>query len=159
MAFAPNGDLYVGQTDHGWPGDQGLQKITWNGVVPMEVLNMSITKNGFELTFTKPVNPETAGDPNNYNFERYYYEYHQAYGSDRYGIEQINVTGAEVSDDNKSVSLTLEKMDTGFIYDMSIEGLESAAGDSLVHRPRLLYGKSITLGVSVEPSNWLPIPS
>ena len=28
LAFSPQGDLWVGQTDHGWPGDQGIQKIT-----------------------------------------------------------------------------------------------------------------------------------
>lgn len=138
LAFGPNGDLYVGQTDHGWPGDQGIQKITWNGVVPMEVLNMSLTEQGFELTFTKPVDAETAGNPENYNFERYYYEYHQAYGSDQYGNKKIDVTNATVSDDRKKVNLTLEELEPGFIYDMKIKGLQSAKGDSLVHN-RVYY--------------------
>lgn len=138
LAFSPEGDLWVGQTDHGWPGDQGIQKITWNGSVPMEVLNMSLTETGFELTFTKPVDPELASQPENYNFERYYYKYHEAYGSDRYGIEEIKVTRAEVSDDHKKVSLQLEKLDPDFIYDMRIENLESESGDTLVHN-RVYY--------------------
>lgn len=138
LAFSPGGDLYVGQTDHGWPGDQGIQKITWNGIVPMEVLTMSLTETGFELTFTKPVDPETAGNPENYNFERYYYEYHQAYGSDRYGIEKIEVTDARVSEDRKRVHLTLGKLNTDYIYDMRIENLESETGDTLVHN-RVYY--------------------
>ncbi|MDR8390081.1 PQQ-dependent sugar dehydrogenase [Aliifodinibius sp. S!AR15-10] len=138
LAFSPEGDLWVGQTDHGWPGDQGIQRITWNGIVPMEVLNMSLTEEGFELTFTKPVQPEAAGNPDNYHFERYFYQYHEAYGSDRYGIETINVTGVEVSDDRKKVNLTLERLDPDFIYDMQIEGLHSESGDSLVHN-RVYY--------------------
>ncbi len=138
LAFSPEGDLWVGQTDHGWPGDQGIQKITWNGNVPMEVLNMSLTETGFELTFTKPVDPELASQPENYNFERYYYKYHEAYGSDRYGIKEIKVTGAEVSDDRKKVSLQLEKLDPDFIYDMRIENLKSESGDTLVHN-RVYY--------------------
>ncbi len=138
LAFSPEGELWVGQTDHGWPGDQGIQKISWNGIVPMEVLDMSLTETGFELTFTKPVDPEVAANPDSYNFERYYYNYHQAYGSDRYGIDDIAVTGAEVSDDRKKVFLTLEKLDAGFIYDMQIDGMESESGDSLVHN-RVFY--------------------
>lgn len=138
LAFSPEGDLWVGQTDHGWPGDQGIQKISWNGKVPMEVKEMSLTKNGFELTFTKPVNAQKASKPDNYHFERYYYKYNQAYGSDRYGIENIEVTDVKVSDDKQSVQLTLAKLETGFIYDMKLKGLASEQGESLLHN-RLFY--------------------
>ncbi|MCW9706366.1 DUF7133 domain-containing protein [Fodinibius salsisoli] len=138
LAFSPNGDLWVGQTDHGWPGDQGIQKISWNGKVPMEVKKMSLTKEGFELTFTKPVNAQVANNPENYHFERYYYKYNQAYGSDRYGIETIKVTDAKVADDDKSVRLTLEKLDTGFIYDLQLKEFASGKGEALVHN-RLFY--------------------
>lgn len=138
LAFSPGGDLWVGQTDHGWPGDQGIQRITWNGIVPMEVLDMSLTEKGFELTFTKPVNRETASNPDNYNFERYYYEYHQAYGSEQYDNKKIEVASAVVSDDRKKVNLRLEELNPGYIYDMKIKGLESEGGDSLVHN-RVYY--------------------
>lgn len=133
LAFAPSGELWVGQTDHGWPGDQGIQKISWNGTMPMEVLDMSLTETGFKLTFTKPVDPETAKNPKIYNFERYYYNYNQAYGSDRHGIENINVTKVEVSGNNKKVHLMLEKLDTGFIYSLQINRFSSLKGDTLVH--------------------------
>lgn len=138
LAFSPEGDLWVGQTDHGWPGDQGVQRISWNGIVPMEVLKMNLTKDGFELTFTKPVQPETAINPRNYHFERYYYKYNQAYGSDRYGIETIKVTEVEVSDDRKKVSLTLKKLEPDYIYDLRINGVQSEKGDTLAHS-RLFY--------------------
>ncbi|MFH5832864.1 hypothetical protein [Halalkalibaculum sp. DA384] len=138
LAFSPEGELWVGQTDHGWPGDQGIQKITWNGIVPMEVLTMSLTKKGFELTFTRPVDPKTASDPDRYHFERYYYKYHQPYGSDRYGINNIKVSEAEVSGDHKKVNLTIEDLEPGFIYDMRIQGLRAENGDSLVHN-RVYY--------------------
>lgn len=138
LAFSSSGDLWVGQTDHGWPGDQGIQKITWNGIVPMEVLNMSLTENGFELTFTKPVNPEAAKNPDNYNIERYYYKYHQQYGSDRYGLKEIPVTEVKVSDDHQKVVLTLDQLKTGFIYDLRIENVSSEEGKEIVHN-RLYY--------------------
>lgn len=138
LAFSSDGDLWVGQTDHGWPGDQGIQRISWNGIIPMEVYKMSLTRNGFELIFTKPVNSEAAENPDNYNFQRYYYNYHQRYGSRRYGEESIGVEKVKVSEDHKRVSLTLEKLDPDFIYDLQIINLKSENGDSLVHN-RLFY--------------------
>lgn len=138
LAFSPSGDLWVGQTDHGWPGDQGIQKISWNGIVPMEVHTMSLTETGFELTFTRAVDPDAAGKPENYQFERYYYEYHQAYGSDRYGIEPIEVRSVEVSKTRRKVYIELEQLDPGYIYDLQVNNLSSERGDTLVHN-RLFY--------------------
>lgn len=138
LAFAPNGDLYVGQTDHGWPGDQGIQKISWTGIVPMEILNMSLTERGFELTFTKPVDPQTARDPSHYQVERYYYQYHQDYGSRRYGITSIPVTDVRISENHKKVNLTLRELKPDYIYDLQITGLQSESGDTLVHN-RVYY--------------------
>lgn len=137
LAFSPSGELWVGQTDHGWPGDQGIQKISWNGTVPMEVLDMSLTEKGFELTFTKPVDPEIAGNPEIYNFGRYFYKYNQAYGSDRYNIGNVQVNEVKILD-RYTVSLILDKLQTNYIYDLTIVGIESEDGDSLVHN-RLYY--------------------
>lgn len=138
LAFSPDGDLWVGQTNQGWPGARGIQKISWNGVIPMEVHTMSLTKTGFDLTFTKPVDPEAALDPDNYTFLRYYYKYHQRYGSPRHGEERIGVESVRISDDRKTITLTLEKLEPDFIYDLTIANIASGDGDSLVHN-RLFY--------------------
>jgi hypothetical protein len=61
LQFAPDGSLWIGQTDHGWVGDQGIQRISWNGKVPMEILAMNVTSQGFDLTFTHPVDKSVAG--------------------------------------------------------------------------------------------------
>src|SRR3546814_20001188 len=48
LAFSPDGkSLYVGKTDYTWVGGRGIQKITYNGGTPMEILNLNLTKNGF----------------------------------------------------------------------------------------------------------------
>lgn len=138
LAFSPSGDLWVGQTDHGWAGDQGIQKISWNGIIPMEVYDMNLITNGFKLTFTKSIDPESAGNPENYVFQRYYYKYHREYGSDRYDIKNIEVAKAQVSDDHKKVILILNKIEPGFIYDLKIKNVLSQEGDSLAHS-RLFY--------------------
>ncbi|MDX1637426.1 MAG: hypothetical protein R3281_05625 [Balneolaceae bacterium] len=63
---------------------------------------MSITEAGFKLTFTKPFDPIAAKNPNNYQFQRYYYKYHQAYGSDRYDVESVPVKEVVLSSDQKN---------------------------------------------------------
>ena len=64
FAFDTDGSLWIGQTIHrGWIGEAGIQHITWKGVVPLDVLAMTLTDDGFNLEFTRPVNPEVAGNP------------------------------------------------------------------------------------------------
>jgi len=133
LAFSPSGDLWVGQTDHGWPGDQGIQKISWTGSMPMEVYDMNIIQNGFELTFTKPVNPVAAKNSENYVFKRYFYKYHRKYGSARYGKQKIKVADVTISDDHKKVNVILNSLVPDFIYDLTIGRITSEQGDSLIH--------------------------
>lgn len=139
MVFSPEGDLWVGQTAQGWAGNLGIQKISWNGIVPMEILTMSLTETGFDLTFTKPVDPETASALSSYYFERYYYEYHQAYGSPRFDVEEVDVTGVELSEDRLTVSLELETLEPGYIYDLQITDITSQEDGSPIEHPRIFY--------------------
>ena len=54
----------VGQTNRGWGSlggkPYGLQRLVYTGVVPFEIHTMKLTKSGFDLTFTKPLDPATA---------------------------------------------------------------------------------------------------
>ena len=36
LAWAPDGSLYVGSTRHSWTGGEGLQRVTWNGEMPLK---------------------------------------------------------------------------------------------------------------------------
>ena len=93
--FPPgDGSLYTAQTSRVWGGStEGLQKITWSGKVPMDILHMRLTKKGFELTFTKPVDRETARHTSNYSMTHYYYLYHASYGSPKTDVTPAKVTG------------------------------------------------------------------
>ena len=42
---------------------------------------MHAKPDGFELTFTEPVDPKTAGDPESYTMQTYTYIYQSTYGS------------------------------------------------------------------------------
>lgn len=133
LAFGPDGSLWIGQTDHGWPGDRGLQRIVWNGETPFDLHSMSLTPDGFRLTFTKPVDVEAAQDTSAYRFTHYFYKYAQAYGSDRHDVQPVEVTDVEVSPDRKTVAVALEKLKPGYVYQLDLEGLQAEDGSSLVN--------------------------
>lgn len=138
LVFAPDGSLWVGKSQYAWVGDRGIQRIVYNGGTPMDVYTMKITQNGFDLTFTRPVDKAIASNPENYQFQRYYYEYHEAYGSDRMDITQVNVKRVDISDDGKKVSLILSEMVPGYVYDLTIHHLKSKKGLVLINN-RLFY--------------------
>src|SRR5919202_603728 len=64
LAFGPDGSLYAGQTDRGWGSvggkTFGLQRLVYTGVVPFEIHAMKLTRDGFDLTFTKPLDKTSA---------------------------------------------------------------------------------------------------
>jgi sugar lactone lactonase YvrE len=64
LVFSPDGKaLYSGQTMRGWGGPvEGLQRIIYTEKPVFEVHNISLKPDGFELTFTEPVEPTLAAE-------------------------------------------------------------------------------------------------
>ena len=118
LVFAPDGSLWVGQNDHGWAGARGIQRISWKGKTHLDVMSMNLTKTGFDLTFTLPINAEVAKEISNYRFRRYYYEYHQAYGSKQFDLQEVPVKSIKLSPDRKKVSIELAEMKAGYVYEL-----------------------------------------
>lgn len=145
LVFSPDGEsLYVGKTAYTWVGGQGIQKINYNGGTPMDILNMNLTQEGFTLTFTRPLADSMGNDPEDYQFTRYYYEYHQRYGSDRMDTQPVKVTTVDISRNRKEVHLKLEEMVPGYVYDLQLDSLASNNGIPLVNR-RVFYTLNSTL--------------
>jgi len=135
LAFSPDGaSLYVAQTSRIWGPGEGLQRVVWSGKVPMDIQRMRLTRAGFELTFTKPVDPAAARDPASYSFTNYYYLYHAQYGSPKTGVTPVKVTEVQVSGDGRRVSLTLERLVPGRVYELRPARLRSAGGEPLATR-------------------------
>lgn len=132
LAFAPDGSLWVGQTAHGWPGDVGIQRIVFTGKQPMDVYTMNLTVTGFDLTFTQPI--EASGlKAENFKFKRYYYQYHSKYGSPRMDTKDIQVTKIKIHPNRKKISLSLESLKPGYVYELSLGSLKSESGDMLAN--------------------------
>jgi len=134
LAFAPDGSLWVGQAQYGWGGDNGIQRIVYTGKPPFDILNMSLTKEGFELTFTEPIDLQSGEDLGNYLFSRFHYEYHAKYGSDRVDEEDVDVLGVEMSEDGKKAVLTLGELLPGYVYRLDVGELKNDDGDVMENR-------------------------
>ena len=132
MAFSPDGrSLYVAQTSRIWGSTEGLQRIVWQGNLAFDILTMKLTWEGFDLTFTKPVDRESAAIPENYSMTRYFYLYHAAYGSPKTEITPVDVESVSVSDDGMRVSLVVSDLREGWLYDLRPTSIRSESGEPL----------------------------
>ena len=59
VRFAGDGSMIVGGTNRGWgsrgPKNFAVERLAWTGKVPFEIHEMRLQSDGFELTFTQPV--------------------------------------------------------------------------------------------------------
>jgi hypothetical protein len=134
LAFAPDGSLWVGQNAHGWAGEEGIQRIVYTGKAPLDIHTMHLTPEGFELTFTQPVDAAAAARPENYAFRRYFYQYHQRYGSDQQDVQAVPVTGVKVSADGRKVSLQLTALKPGYVYELRVGDIRTPAGKPMANK-------------------------
>src|SRR5690606_12937490 len=132
LAFAPDGSLWVGQAEYGWAGSRGIQRIVYTGKVPMDIYSMNLSHTGFDLKFTQDINKEEAENTAKYKVRRYRYQYHKKYGSPQTDLKEIAVTKATVTENDK-ISLELEELDAGYVYELSLSNINSQKGDSLVN--------------------------
>src|SRR5581483_2189098 len=75
LLMTDNGQMFVGGTNRGWgsrgPKPFALERLDWTGETPFEIHEMRAKPDGFELTFTEPVNRETASDVGSYKLTTY----------------------------------------------------------------------------------------
>ena len=112
---------------------EGLDRLVWKGVVPFEIARMDLTSNGFELTFTKPVDVGSASSPKAYTFRHSYYKYDRAYFAPILDSGADEVTAVKVSNDGKKVDLALAGLIPERIYELNLQGLKAADGSDLLH--------------------------
>lgn len=137
LAMAPDGSLIVGGTSRGW-GSRGtkpfaLERLVWTGKVPFEIHEMRAKPDGFELTFTHPIDPKTAENVKSYKIETYTIIYRADYGSPEVDQTYPTITKAVVSADQKSVRLYVDGLVEGHIHELHLPGVRSAEGLPLLH--------------------------
>lgn len=131
------GRLYAGGSDRGWGARGGkpfsFERLDWTGKVPFEMHEVRARPDGFEITFTHPVDPKTAGDVKSYTAREFTYAYREEYGGDEVDEFIPAITKAVVSADNKSVRLTFDKVTQGDVHEIHLEGVRSADNQPLLH--------------------------
>ncbi|MEX0726240.1 MAG: hypothetical protein WEB58_21180 [Planctomycetaceae bacterium] len=137
LEMMPDGSMIVGGTNRGW-GSRGaapfsLERLIWTGKIPFEIHEMHIQPDGFELTFTHPIDASTAENLASYTLETYTYIYQASYGSPEVDHTKPAIKKAIVSDDRKSVRLIIDGLQIGHVHELHAEGLRSHDGLPLLH--------------------------
>ncbi|MFK8161586.1 MAG: plastocyanin/azurin family copper-binding protein [Lewinella sp.] len=136
LNFDKNNVMYAGQTARGWAATGGypfaLEGLKWTGETPFEMYQVKATKEGFDVEFTKPVNPVSV-KASAFTIQNFTYIYHHNYGSPVVDIEDNSITSATLLPDGKTVRLVLDKLRPGYIYELKLEGPRAADGTNLLH--------------------------
>lgn len=137
LLMTNEGTLFVGGTNRGWGSRGGkpfsLQRLTWSRQVPFEIHEIHARPDGFELSFTAPVDRESAVKPESYRLSTYTYLYQSSYGSPEVDQTTPTIDRVEVSEDGKVVRLAVSKLQVGHIHELHLNGVRSRAGQPLLH--------------------------
>ncbi|MGC1273100.1 MAG: DUF6797 domain-containing protein [Planctomycetaceae bacterium] len=136
-----DGHLYVCGTD-GWSTsavrDGNLQRVRYVGGPLLIPTGLNVRKNGIRLSFAEPLDRELASNPERYAVNVWTYQWTKDYGSEDYstadptkkGRDKLKVTGATVSEDGRSVFLTIEGLKP--VMQLRVQaGLRTAEGAEL----------------------------
>ncbi len=104
----------------GWqttsPRDGCFDRVRYTGGKVYLPLGLEVKKSGIRLTFSEPLDPETASSPSRYSVERWNYRWTKNYGSKdwlfsdpgKMGRDRMEVLSAKLSPDGRSVFLAIE---------------------------------------------------
>jgi Glucose/sorbosone dehydrogenases len=137
LVFGPDGSLIVTGSARGWGAKGGksfhFERIRWRGKLPFEPLEIRAQPDGFVVTFTEPVDPQTAANPASYSVEAWTYLHSKAYGSEELDRVIPTVAQANVSPDGLSVRLLVSPLTRGHVHEIKLDGIRNRRGESLVH--------------------------
>jgi len=138
LHFTPEGKLLSGGTNRGWPvrglKPYALERLEWTGKMPFEIQKVSITPDGFQLAFTKPVDRETGTLPESYQVATFTHKYHQGYGGPEVDQTAPEVESVKLADDGLSAVIVLEEMKKGHVHEFDLGALRDRDGGELLHR-------------------------
>jgi glucose/arabinose dehydrogenase len=136
LAFAPDGTLFVGLTNRGWSSlgnrSYGLVRVRRTGSPGFVYRDMRATPDGFDLTFTEPLDPVSAADPGTYNLESYTYLYSGAYGSEEIHKQSHPVESVTLHPDGLGVRLLVPGLRELHVHELRAPALRSRSGAALV---------------------------
>ncbi len=155
--FAPDGSYYLGETGGWGGGSDGLQRIVWDGKATPEVRDMKLTARGFALTFTQPMSAASLAKPENFEINRFKYFYHWKYGSPWIDEAKVAVKEIHASADGLTAELVLADLQPGYIYELSVPALRTAANEPLAN-PLAYYTANRLVTGEIAPGGYTRLP-
>jgi hypothetical protein len=137
-----SGIIFTGGSNRGWASRGSkpftFERVRWNGKVPFEMLTMFATPDGFEITFTEPVDRTTAADAKNYSMAAWTYILQSSYGSPEVDKSTPTIRSATVSADGKKVRLKVDGLVKGHVHHLQLKNIKAASGAEMWH-PQAFY--------------------
>lgn len=134
LKFDSKGAMWVGETGRGWTArgakKYGLQKVTWDGTVPFEILDVKMTKDGFKATFTKEISEATAKA---FSMSHWWYRYSRKYGSPKVNETAVKPSEIILSSDRKSLEIKVDLIEKK-VYGFDFSNIKSANGKELANK-------------------------
>ncbi len=135
--FTPEGRLLCGGTNRGWPvrgiKQYAMERLEWTGIMPFEIERITITPDGFQVAFTKPVDRVTGENVASYAITTFTHIYHGGYGGPEVDQTTPAVESVTLSPDGKVATLVLDQLLQGHVHEFDLEALRSSDGDELLH--------------------------
>lgn len=163
MSFDPQGRLWSAQVGRGWFSVGGkrtaLQYVEWDGkTTPFAIHSTTLTKTGFDVTFTEPVGNEVKPA-----VKSWHYHYYSTYGSPPVDETELEVSSVKISKDRKTVSFDVPLAE-GKIYALQFPEQKSETETALDFdtiyytlnkvRPAKEPGAGRNVGWSLAGSSW-----
>ncbi len=143
LAYGDGGVMFAGETARGWgsvgPKQHGLERLEWTGEMPFEIREVKAQPDGFVLTFTRPVDPATAGKVEHYTIAGFTYLYHKAYGSSPVNRLACPVQKVVVAPDGLSVRVAAHCLREGYVHEIKAAGVRARGGDEPLLHPVAYY--------------------
>ena len=124
FTFDKDGAMYVGKTHIKWAGGEGIKKVTWKKKPFFIVENVSLKKDGFVVSFNHPLGDKTP----TFEISRNTYNYGPEYGSPKVDEKSVEPTGITVSNDRKSLKITLPQIDEHRLYTIEVKNAADTSG-------------------------------
>ena len=136
LMITSEGAMYTGGSSRGW-GSWGtkldsVERVDWTGKIPFEIHQMRARPDGFELTFTQPIDPGSA-KPASFSCSAYTYRYSKGYGSPELENVDPEIEVTSVAADGLSLRLKLTPLTKGHVHELDASGLRSTKGLNLLH--------------------------
>ncbi|MFO0468993.1 MAG: plastocyanin/azurin family copper-binding protein [Bacteroidota bacterium] len=156
LSWGNDGSMFGGMTSRGWGSTGkdlfGLQRMLWSGETPFEMAEVHAMSDGFEITFTKPVDVSTAIQAANYDINSFNYQYHHFYGSPVIENKTHAIKAILISDDHTKVRLVLDEARRFYIHEIKPKGVKDANGELILHDVGYYTLNNIPVGMTADLS-------